>query len=169
MNPGDQPLPARDWATIEPMTAADLDQVMAIEQVSFRRPWTREGFLVELKRRPARCLVARQGRNVCGYLVFWLIPPEIHVLNLAVRPDLRRRKIGRLLMEYMLEYGRDTGAGEVFLEVRTSNLAAQELYRSLGFSLSGRRRDYYAEDHEDALIMAFSLDAPQKTFDGRAS
>ena len=145
-----------DRITIEPMTDWDLKQVCAIERSSFHQPWTPEGFRAEMRRMPARCLVARDGFKIHGYLILWLLPPEIHILNIAVRPEQRRRGLARLLLEYMKEYGRELGVSEVFLEVRPSNLAAIGLYESMGFQMAGRRPNYYAEDREDALMMKWS-------------
>ncbi|MEW5721599.1 MAG: ribosomal protein S18-alanine N-acetyltransferase [Thermodesulfobacteriota bacterium] len=143
--------------TIEPMGVWDLEQVAQIEKASFRRPWPTSGFQVELERGPAVCLVARDGTLVCGYLIFWVIVPEIHILNLAVRPLYRRQGLATLLLEYLFEYGRERGVTEVFLEVRPSNAAAQALYDRLGFRVTGRRRNYYAEDKEDAILMGRRL------------
>ncbi|MBU2549897.1 MAG: ribosomal protein S18-alanine N-acetyltransferase [Proteobacteria bacterium] len=142
-----------ELVSIEPMRDEDLDEVLGIEQASYRRPWNRSGFEVELSRAVAICLVARIREEVLGYLIFWLVRPEIHVLNIAVKPDVRQRGVGRLLLEYMFEYGRERGAAEVFLEVRPSNASAQRLYYQTGFVLTGKRRNYYSEDHEDALVM----------------
>lgn len=152
--------------TVEAMTSADLDQVLAMEQVSFRQPWTKDGFMTELNRRPARCLVLRDGRIIRGYLIFWWLPPEIHLLNIAVDPTGRRQGQGRLLLEYMLDYGRKTGITDVFLEVRRSNIAARKLYESLGFEYIGVRKNYYARDHEDALVMTCVLTTKCPTTEG---
>lgn len=146
-----------DRVTVEPMTYWDLEQVTAIERMSFRRPWQPGGFRTELERKPARCLVVRDGTTVLGYLIFWHIPPEIHILNIAVKPDYRGRGLAQLLMDYMLEYGRETGIEEIFLEVRPSNLEAQALYQRSGFLVVGHRKNYYSEDNEDAILMTCRL------------
>ena len=139
--------------TIEPMRRRDLDQVLRIESCSFPHPWTRKMFETELDRRPAICLVARNGWEICGYLIFWLIAPEIHILNIAVKPDLRQLGLGRLLMNYLFEYARDTKVEDIHLEVRPSNTSARMLYQGMGFVSTGRRKNYYSEEHEDALLM----------------
>ena len=139
--------------TIEPMKEADLDQVMAIEKASFPRPWTPAQFKTEMERRLAVCLVARDGPEILGHLIFWLIPPEIHILNIAVKSAYRRQGLGRLLLDYLFALGQETGVKEVFLEVRPSNLSALNLYLQTGFVVTGRRKNYYSEDHEDALLM----------------
>ena len=153
MKPLASSISLRDEVSIEPMKPKDLDQVLAIEQASFHRPWTRSSFETELRRLPAICLVARYADQVLGYLIFWLVRPDMHMLNLAVRPDVRCQGLGFLLLEYMFEYGREVGATQVFLEVRPSNPAAQRLYQRAGFVFTGRRKNYYSEDKEDALLM----------------
>ncbi|MFH1135179.1 MAG: ribosomal protein S18-alanine N-acetyltransferase [Pseudomonadota bacterium] len=143
--------------TVEPLVRADLPQVLAIEQASFKQPWTREGFETELDRAPAISLTLKDGREIHGYLVFWLIADEMHILNIAVRPDLRKKGLGGILLEYLTAFAREVGVVRIFLEVRRSNVAAQALYRSAGFEFAGERKNYYAEDHEDALMMTLSL------------
>ena len=152
-----EPFDLFDRVTIEPMTYWDLEQVMAIERASFARPWTPTGFRTELERQPAVCLVLREGFQVYGYLVFWNLPPEIHVLNIAVKPGLRRKGLGRLLLDYLCEYGREIGSQEIFLEVRPSNTGAMALYQKMGFVQTGRRKNYYAENKEDAILMTLNL------------
>ncbi|MBF0528161.1 MAG: ribosomal protein S18-alanine N-acetyltransferase [Deltaproteobacteria bacterium] len=146
-----------DHLTVEAMTTTDLECILAIERGSFPHPWTKDGFMTELNRRPARCLVLLYDRAVCGYLIFWWLPPEMHLLNIAVHPSHRQQGLGRFLIKYMLDYGRETGIHEVFLEVRPSNTAARRLYESLGFSAIGIRKNYYSEEHEDAIVMTCRL------------
>lgn len=142
---------------IEPMQPGDLDQVLSIEKTSYRRPWTRAGFKTELDRSCAVCLVVCEADQVLGYLIFWEIRTEIHILNLAVSPDKRRQGLGRLLLEYMFDWGRERGVKRVFLEVRVMNHAARKLYEQSGFVVTGRRKNYYEEEKEDALLMTRNL------------
>ena len=94
---------------------------------------------------------------MAGYLVFWVLPPEIHILNIAVRPDLRSRGIGRTLLDYLFAYAGERGADRLFLEVRPSNVAARALYKRAGFLVTGKRPNYYAEEGEDAILLTKSL------------
>jgi ribosomal-protein-alanine N-acetyltransferase len=159
MNPiPDLAFPER--VTIEPMGIKDLDQVMDIENKSFKSPWTSGGFNTELERKPSICLVARDGAVVLGYLVFWVLHPEIHILNIAVKPNLRRYGLGNLLLDYLLDYAAEIGVEEIFLEVRPSNIGAFSLYQKKGFVVNGLRKNYYAEDHEDALLMIRKISLP---------
>jgi ribosomal-protein-alanine N-acetyltransferase len=140
------------------MRLHDIDEVVAIERVSFQTPWSRAAFRYELtENRVARCLVARSDDGVVGYLCLWEIGHEIHITNLAVHPSWRRRGIGRRLLAPVLEDGRRRGISLVLLEVRPTNAEARALYESLGFRVIGRRKGYYFDTGEDALVMEAAL------------
>lgn len=146
-----------DAITIDFMRKEDMDQVLAIEQESFSKPWSKNLFLSEF-RSPAvsTLLVARAEwpeRAVAGYIVFWVVAGEAHLLNLAVAPRFRMKGIGRQLTLAALKRAYERGARRVFLEVRMSNAAAQKLYSSIGFAGTSVRRDYYDSPVEDALVM----------------
>ena len=152
---------------IEPMRAADLDAVLHIERASFQTPWSRQAFLHELERnRVAGLWVARAGRaddrdgtaTVVGYLCLWAVADEVHVTNLAVDPAWRGEGIGRLLLGTLLVHHRAAGARRAFLEVRPGNVGARRLYEGLGFREVGRRRGYYVDTGEDALLLEARLD-----------
>ncbi len=147
--------------TIEPMRKEDLDQVMDIEQASFTMPWSRNLFLSELRSRTvASLLVAlRSGlseRRVLGYVIYWLVADEMHILNLATAPEERRQGIGRKLVLEAIKEAVTKGARLALLEVRVSNNAAQKLYSDLGFSGIYIRRGYYDLPVEDALVMSIA-------------
>jgi ribosomal-protein-alanine N-acetyltransferase len=140
------------------MAAGDIDEVLAIERASFLTPWSRAAFRYELgENRVARCLTARLEDRVVGYLCMWEIGHEIHITNLAVHPSFRRRGIGRQLLAPLLEDGRRRGIALVLLEVRPTNTEAIGLYESLGFRVIGRRKGYYFDTGEDALVMEAAL------------
>ena len=143
---------------VGPMRLGDIEEVVAIERVSFQTPWSRAAFRYELtENRVARCLVARSDDSVVGYLCLWEIGHEIHITNLAVHPSFRRRGIGRRLLAPVLEDGRRRGITLVLLEVRPTNAEARALYESLGFRVIGRRKGYYFDTGEDALVMEAAL------------
>lgn len=146
-----------DEVFIEPMRPADLEAVMAIEHASYTTPWTANGVLTEIERQITTSLVARRGAQLAGYVFFWIIAGEAHLLNLAVAPELRGRGVGGILLGYMIELCRERRAREAYLEVRVGNAAARALYEKYGFVMTGRRKNYYQEDHEDALTMARSI------------
>mgnify|MGYP001059456940 CR=1 FL=1 len=147
---------------IRQMTERDLDEVMEIERKSFPSPWSRRLFERELLLPYAHVFVAREipPHRVGGYLCFWLVERETHILNLAVHPDRRRRGIGSLLIRYGLDYSWEKGAREISLEVRRSNYKAISLYRSFHFQPQGIRPRYYSDSGEDAVIMSLQLVDP---------
>jgi ribosomal-protein-alanine N-acetyltransferase len=144
------------------MTPDDLDEVLRIERASFSTPWSKAAFLYELRQnRVARCWVARGGSasapGVLGYLCLWEVGPELHITNLAVHPDCRRQGIARTLLGRTLEEARHRRIRLAILEVRPTNLEARGLYESLGFRVVGRRRGYYVDTGEDALVLEADL------------
>ncbi len=144
--------------TATPMAAADLDQVLAIERASFITPWTRAAFCYEIEQnKVARCTTMRSAGHIVGYLCLWEIGHEIHITNLAVHPELRRRGVGRRLLALAMAEGAARGVTLAFLEVRPTNAQALKLYESLGFQVIGRRTGYYFDTGEDALVMEARL------------
>ena len=144
--------------TTAPMVEADLDEVLAIERVSFVTPWTRVAFCYEIEQnKVARCTAMRAGERVVGYVCLWEIGHEIHITNLAVHPDWRRRGVGKRLLTLTMAEGGARGVSLAFLEVRPSNTHALRLYESLGFQIIGRRSGYYFDTGEDALVMEARL------------
>jgi ribosomal-protein-alanine N-acetyltransferase len=142
------------------MRREDLDGVVAIERDSFSMPWSRGAFLYELEQnRVARCWVTRLAGVLVGYLCLWEIADEIHVTNIAVARRHRRRGIARHLLTEILDDARRRGVRSVFLEVRPTNVEARGLYEALGFHVVGRRRGYYYDTGEDALVMEAELGA----------
>src|SRR6266849_7069584 len=141
---------------IEWMTEHDLLAVVEIEEESGLSPWGWDAYHKELQTpEEVIMLVARAdsaGGAVAGFIVSRMIGPELHVYNVAVRPELRRRGIAARLIRAVLEWGQLNGADLAFLEVREGNSSAQNLYRGCGFQVTGRRRQYYAEPQEEALL-----------------
>jgi ribosomal-protein-alanine N-acetyltransferase len=144
------------------MRRPDLDEVLAIERASFSLPWSRGAFVYEMEQNQvARCLVMRDDGEVLAYICLWEVADELHVTNIAVRPSARRRGIARTLLAEVMNDARRRGVRIVVLEVRPSNSEARALYDSLGFRVVGRRRGYYYDTGEDALVMEAVLDATQ--------
>ena len=146
---------------LDRMRPEDLDEVLAIERASFTMPWSRGAFLYEMQQnRVARCWVARDDDvHVVGYLCLWEVADEVHITNVAVRPDARRHGIARGLLRTVLDDARTRSVKLVVLEVRPSNDHARALYDSFGFRVVGRRRGYYYDTGEDALVMEIALSA----------
>jgi ribosomal-protein-alanine N-acetyltransferase len=154
------------------MSEADVEAALAIDLASFpaqdlgatgqddARASRERQLREELARTWARLRVARSGTSeLLGYVLFWHVADEIHLLNVAVRPDLRRRGIGRVLVEEVVAYARSHAAAKVLLEVRASNTAALRLYERLGFVRFHVRSRYYA-DGEDGVEMMLETAAP---------
>jgi len=145
--------------TVCPMQVDHLDEVLAIER-TFPAPWTREMFLQELRRQweASEALVAVCANGLVGYVLCWFVADEIHIVNLAVRASLRRRGIGRHLMETICRMARRHRVTVATLEVRCHNQPAIALYESLGFRSVAIRKSYYADNGEDALVMLKELE-----------
>ncbi len=142
---------------IRPMEEKDLPEVLKIEQNSFASPWGRWAFLVELKP-PGYCFVYEKEGNIVGYLVLRIIKDEAHLMNFAVHPEWRRKKIGTQLLQFGINFCRNKGVKSVWLEVRANNLPALSLYQKMGFQTRGIRRGYYQDTGEDALLMELLLE-----------
>jgi len=139
------------------MTPSDLTDILAIERASFTFPWSASFFLQELKVDCARSHLAVIDGVAVGYVIYWLLPREIDIHNLAVAPAYRRRGIAHTLLQAVIADAGREKAARITLEVRKSNDAAQRLYHSLGFMAKGVRKGYYSDDGEDALVMALEL------------
>ena len=139
---------------IRRMTIADLDAVAAIEAATFPTPWSKDSFRMELERNvAARYLVAEKAGEVIGYGGAWIILDESHITNIAIAESQRGHGYGRLLTETLMQYLANLGAAYATLEVRKSNIRAQNLYKSVGFIQLGVRKRYYEDNNEDALLM----------------
>ena len=150
--------------TIDFMRKEDIDQVLAIEQTSFSMPWSRNLFLSEFRSPLISTLFVSLSskapkRIVTGYIVFWLVAGEMHILNLAVALGHRQLGIARRLVFTAIKHVYAKGARRAFLEVRASNLYAQKLYSSLGFTGTSIRRNYYDSPVEDAVVMTLEQGA----------
>lgn len=150
---------------VRPMALEDLDQVLAIDRVSFTLPWPMSAYRYELlDNEAALCRVAEIRLNnpsgepakttmIVGMVVIWLILDEAHIATIATHPDYRRSGIARVLLARSLEDCIRKGARTALLEVREHNQEAQNLYYLFGFEIAGRRPGYYRDNQEDALLM----------------
>ncbi len=137
-----------------------LEEVLRIERTSFPDPWTDQAFRAEFANQWSYFRLALEEGALRGYIVCWIIPLELHVLNLAVDPGARRSGVASFLLAEALDHFSSLGGGLATLEVRRSNLAAKELYLAHGFEVVGLRPGYYQRLREDALIMS-RLIAPE--------
>lgn len=138
------------------MTPADIPEVMAVERAAYSEGWPSTAFERELTSNSvARYIVFRGAADgaVLGFAGLWLMVDEAHVVTVGVLPECRRRGFGRVLVHGLILVAIDHQMALATLEVRESNEAARALYRRYGFYEVGRRKRYYADNHEDAIIM----------------
>jgi ribosomal-protein-alanine N-acetyltransferase len=150
--------PERAGLALRRLTYGDLPSVISIERRSFPTPWSLAMFVLELSKPSGICLAAENADGLVGYLVCARYDDVWHLMNVAIHPERRREGIATELIERLFD---DAGPGARFtLEVRVSNGAAIAMYQRFGFRSAGRRRRYYHDNGEDALIMW--LEAPAR-------
>lgn len=139
------------------MTAADIPAVFIIEQQVQYAPWSEKLFSDGLERHV--CLVAEHGRQIVGFAVVQFIVDEAHLLNIAVDPAQQKRGLGKLLLDEVIVRSTAKQATTIFLEVRSGNQRAIQLYQMAGFNEIGLRKNYYpaANGKEDAVVMALMV------------
>ncbi|MBN1658823.1 MAG: ribosomal protein S18-alanine N-acetyltransferase [Anaerolineae bacterium] len=156
---------------VQPMALSDVDQVIEIEEAVFAAPWSARAYRFELtSNRNSTMIVVRRRRPpvlglqpwrprqpILGYAGFWLLVDEAHIATIGVRPVEQGKGLGELLLVSLLERARDLDVERATLEVRISNLKAQALYEKYGFEKVSLRKRYYADNDEDAFIMATPL------------
>ena len=136
------------------MTIDDIDNVLEVEKDCFSIPWSKASFLRELEDNEiALYLVAKIGNKAVGYIGVWKVLDEGHITNLAVHSDYRKLGIGSMLVDKLLSLCKNDEITSFTLEVRKSNVIAQNLYKKFGFVECGVRKKYYEDNNEDAIIM----------------
>jgi ribosomal-protein-alanine N-acetyltransferase len=135
-----------------------LAGILEIENLSFSAPWSLNGFLQELENPLSQIWALMDNKGLLGYFCFWAVREEMQLLDLAVHPAHRGRGHGNLLMAKMIDLALARGISRVWLEVRVSGSSAKRLYEKFGFAESGRRRNYYTDPAEDAIVMTLALD-----------
>ncbi len=142
---------------IAPLTEADVPAVAALERDCFSTPWSEESVRAELQNETAHVWTLKSCKETVGYIGVHIVLDEAEVMNLAVLPAFRRRGFGRLLLQTAIVYCKETGCAFLSLEVREGNEAALALYTALGFAVCGRRKHYYQQPTEDALLLRRDL------------
>lgn len=136
-------------------TIEDAKEIFAIEMECFSVPWSLDSIETELLNEDKKLYyVVENANGVVGYAGAWLVYDEGQITNIAIRPSARRQGFGAKLTSALIEECFKRGMHEIFLEVRISNLSALSLYRKLGFTVKGMRKNYYSEPKEDAYIMS---------------
>ncbi len=137
----------------------DLDQVLEIERQSFRSPWSPDMFVVEFSNPQSRRYVIREKRSgkILGYMIYWVVLDEGHLMSIATRADRLREGLGRRMMDRMIRECRKEGVRRLTLEVRRGNIPAIEMYLAYGFEAVGLRKNYYTAEREDAVLMELRI------------
>ncbi len=139
---------------IEAMQLSDISAVTRIELLSFTTQWPHDAFANELRsNKLAHYFVGRIGSRIVAYGGIWVILEDSHVTTIAVDPDLRGRRYGERLLLHLLDTAIELGAAWMTLEVRESNVSAQQLYQKYGFTTVTTRKSYYSDNNESALVM----------------
>lgn len=148
--------------TIVPMDRGHLGQIAALEQECFSTPWS-EGMLEEELYNPQASFIVAQRADgeVLGYAGLYVVLDEGYIANVAVRPDCRQQGIASALLNVFLRFSAAKRLAFLTLEVRASNDPAIQLYMKHGFAQAGRRKNYYTNPDEDAILMTLHFDAPQ--------
>jgi ribosomal-protein-alanine N-acetyltransferase len=149
---------------IRRLTYADLPQIIAIERRAFPTPWSLAMFVLELSKPAGVCLTALRGGHMLGYLICSRYDTVWHIMNVAVDPGRRREGIATAMLTDLLRRI-DSNSARFTLEVRESNAGAIELYGRFGFRAAGRRRRYYQDNGEDAVVMWRTQSTLQGRFD----
>lgn len=132
----------------------DIIPMAALDRLCFSMPWSEASFAHEIKENHlAFYLVAEIGEELVGYAGMWLVVDEGHITNVATHPDYRKKGIASAMVTLLIETTKKEGILSHTLEVRASNQNAIDLYAKLGFEAIGIRKNYYEDNHEDAIIM----------------
>ncbi|MFO7264304.1 MAG: ribosomal protein S18-alanine N-acetyltransferase [Bacillota bacterium] len=149
----------KERVAVRPMRLNDVDGVWEVDCAAFAHPWSKQAYYNELTmNRTAHYFVLTLDDNIVGFGGMWILVDEAHITNVAVHPQVQGRRLGWLLMVTLMMKAIALGAQRMTLEVRVSNVKAQNLYRKLGFTVTGVRPKYYSDNMEDALIMWAALD-----------
>lgn len=140
------------------MEIDDLEKILEIERKSFFFPWTCNIFFRELTlNRSARYFVLEKDKKIIGYLGLWLMRNDIHITNIAIAKEFRRKGYGGKFLKFVEEKAVVQRIKKISLEVRKSNHIAQNMYRKFGYKVIKIWRNYYREEKEDALVMEKKL------------
>lgn len=145
-----------DDIEIKKARVEDLDGVYEIENQSFPFPWKKEIFEDEFKTSISNIYLAKSQQEILGFIIFWIVRGEMHILNIAVHPDQRKNGIGKKLIEFSEKFAKERGVKYCLLEVRESNKTAQKFYEKFSYEFLYKRAKYY-EDGEDAIVLQKTL------------
>jgi len=131
--------------------------ILSIEKSSFITPWGLTQFVDELNNPYSHMWGLIEEEDLIGYICFWTVLDEVHIMSIAIRPDMRRKGMAKFLLKELIKSAEQNNISKIWLEVRPSNKVAISLYENLGFKKVGVRKGYYSDTHEDAIVMALNL------------
>lgn len=144
-------------AQVRLLEPSDLDDLVELERTCFAYHWTRDQFLIGLEQGGYIVLGIRIDGQLVAYMAFSLIADEMEILNLAVHPDYRKKRLGSALMDRAFAICRTKGVSKSFLDVKESNIPAIAMYRKYGYEQFGVRKRYYPDTKEDALLFRYDF------------
>ncbi len=139
--------------SIDLMQEKDVDDVLNISSLSLKESWTKDSFLKELTNPLAKYFLIKEDNKILGFAGVWIILDEGHITNIAIHPTYRNKGMGTILLKSLIEKCKSYNCNSLTLEVRESNAVALNLYTKLGFKSVGKRKNYYSDNNEDAIIM----------------
>ncbi len=143
---------------IENATSRDIEKIYNIELLCYKLPWPKEMLVLDyMFNGKSAYYVAKWMRNIVGFIGFWNEGEKLHIVNIAVHPDYRKRGIGTKLIDFAIKITKKSHKREVYLEVRKTNTVAQKLYKKFGFHITERKENYYT-DGEEGFIMRKTID-----------
>lgn len=145
---------------IRKMEETDVEAVFLLEQACFSDPWSRKSIRGTLREENSFLVVAEYNKNIVGYLNSTFFFDELNLNRIAVSPDFRKGKIGTSLIQNMIDFCKNTQIKRIMLEVRISNIPAQNLYKKFGFKSLGERKGLYQNPTESGIIMEKILEDP---------
>ena len=136
---------------------ADVEGIFNVSSLSFKTPWTFESIKNEINNPFAKYIVAFNESEILGFIGGWIIASEGDIVNVAVHPNYRKFGIGSTLLKNFIDLGLQENWVKLNLEVRESNIAAQNLYKKFNFKLDGIRKEYYEDNKENAILMSYDF------------
>lgn len=143
-----------DSVHIREMNKSDIDEVYIIEEETYSTSWSKEILTYEVdQNKHAIYAVIEHNEKIVGYAGMWVVYDDAQITNIAIAPAFQGKKLGEKLFKYMLKTASILGVERLSLEVRVSNIVAQNMYRKFGLVPGGLRKGYYTDNNEDAIVM----------------
>jgi [ribosomal protein S18]-alanine N-acetyltransferase len=138
---------------IIPMEEQYINDVYSIIQLSLKDSWSLSSLKKELNNDLAKYILLKKENRILGFVATWIVADECDIMNVAVHPEFRGIGLGNILLDALIKTCKDNKVNDITLEVRKSNIVAQNLYKKYGFKEEGIRKKYYQDNNEDAVIM----------------